>query len=207
TQLEATYEGPEVVQRRHLVATMANPLFLALMGHWVDELDRLAASWPATGAGALSRAMRLWLWTLEHLQGAKDEDGKKLFSSNRHGVTFPMADALSWLVAARCFISDVVELKQKGPENPVVAEGLDGLLSFYADLTRLHAARTAGEVARICGELVYGYTRSSNSQAADMYELLRQQLDATLAGARLARDRAGEALAGVMIPEALDYPM
>jgi len=207
TQLEATYEGPEVVQRRHLVATMGNPLFLALMGHWIDELDRLAATWPAAGSRALAQAMRLWLWTLEHLQNGKDDDGKKLFNSNRHGVTFPMADCVAWLVAARCFIADVVELKQKGPENPVVAEGLEGLLSFYADLTRIHAARTAGEVARICGELVYGYTRSSNSQAADQYELLRQQLDTALVGSRLARDRAGEALAGVMIPEALDYPL
>jgi hypothetical protein len=177
------------------------------MAYWVDELDKLAASWPACGSRALAQAMRMWLWTLEHLQANKDDDGKKLFNSNRHGVTFPMADALAWLVAARCFIMDVVELKKKGPENPVVAEGLDGLLSFYADLTRIHSARTAGEIARICGELVYGYTRSSNSQAADMFELLRQQLDTALVGARFARDRAGEALAGVMIPEALDYPM
>ena len=206
-QLEATYEGPEVVQRRHLVATMTNPLFLELMAYWIDDLDKLAAAWPACGSRALAQAMRLWLWTLEHLQANKDDDGKKLFNSNRHGVTFPMADALAWLVAARCFIADVVELKQKGPENPVVAEGLEGLLSFYADLTRIHSARTAGEVARITGELVYGYTRTSNSQAADMFELLRLQLDTALVGARLARDRAGEALAGVMIPEALDYPM
>lgn len=203
-QLEATYEGPEVVQRRHLVATMGNPVFLALMGHWVEQLEAWAAEWPQLGAKPLAAAMRLWLHTLNTLQNAKDENGKKLFNSNRHGVTFPMADAISWIVAARSFLDDVMELKNKGPENPVVAEGLEGLLSFYADLCTIQSARTAGEVARVCAELVYGYGANAGLEE---FAALRAQAEASLAGSRLARDRAGEALAGVMIPEALDYPM
>lgn len=203
-QLEATYEGPEVVQRRHLTATMGNPVFLALMGHWIDELDQLAETWPQAGTKALAQAMRLWLWTLNHLQNGKDADGKKLFSGNRQGVTFPMADAISWLVAARSFVDDVLELKRKGPENPLLAESLEDTLGFFADLLTLQNSRTAGEVARICAELVYGY-----GSAPDISEFaaLRASVDAALAGARLARDRAGEAIAGVMIPEALDYPL
>ena len=35
---------------------------------------------------------------------------------------------------------------------------------------------------------------------------LRAKLDGCLTGARLAKDRAAEALTKVMIPEALDYP-
>ena len=69
---------------------------------------------------------------------------------------------------------------------------------------RIQCARTAGEVGRLCAELVYGY--SPTPEAGD-FPALRAALDASLAGARLARDRAGEALAGVMIPEALDYPL
>lgn len=203
-QLEATYEGPEVVQRRHLTATMGNPVFLALMGHWIKELDALAESWPQTGAKALAGAMRLWLWTLAHLQTAKDADGKKLFSGNRQGVTFPMADAVSWLMAARCFLDDVLELKRKGPENPILAETLDDTLGFFADLCCLQNARTAGEVARICAELAYGYGAQADLTE---FQALRAQTDAALSGARLARDRAGEAIAQVMIPEALDYPL
>ncbi|SNR91203.1 Acyl-CoA dehydrogenase [Humidesulfovibrio mexicanus] len=203
-QLEATYEGPEVVQRRHLTATMGNPVFLALMGHWIKELDALAESWPQTGAKALAGAMRLWLWTLAHLQNAKDADGKKLFSGNRQGVTFPMADAVSWLMAARCFLDDVLELKRKGPENPILADSLDDTLGFFADLCCLQNARTAGEVARICAELAYGY--GVDADLAE-FQALRAQTDAALSGARLARDRAGEAIAQVMIPEALDYPL
>jgi alkylation response protein AidB-like acyl-CoA dehydrogenase len=203
-QLEATYEGPEVVQRRHLTATMGNPVFLALMGHWIDELDALAETWPQAGTKALAQAMRLWMWTLNHLQNGKDADGKKLFSGNRQGVTFPMADAISWLVAARCFVDDVLELKRKGPENPLLAESLEDTLGFFADLLTLQNSRTAGEVARICAELVYGYGSAPDTNE---FAALRAGVDAALAGARLARDRAGEAIAGVMIPEALDYPL
>jgi len=204
TQLEATYEGPEVVQRRHLTATMTNPVFLALMGHWIDDLEGLAASWPEAGAKPLAQAMRLWLWTLNLLQTAKDAEGKKLYSGNRQGVTFPMADAVSWLAAARCFLDDVRELKAKGPENPILAEGIVDTVGFFADLTTLQNARAAGEVGRICAELVYGYGAQGDFSE---FAALRAELDASLAGARLARDRAGEALCGVMIPEALDYPM
>jgi hypothetical protein len=35
---------------------------------------------------------------------------------------------------------------------------------------------------------------------------LRSRLDACLTGAQLAKDRATQGLAEVMIPEALDYP-
>ena len=35
----------------------------------------------------------------------------------------------------------------------------------------------------------------------------RAKLDGCLIGARLAKDRAAEALTKVMIPEALDYPL
>ncbi len=203
-QLEATYEGPEVVQRRHLTATMGNPVFLALMGHWIKELDEMAATWPQAGTKALAQAMRLWMWTLNHLQTAKDAEGKKLFSGNRQGVTFPMADAISWLVAARSFVDDVRELKVKGPENPLLAESLDDTVGFFADLATMMNARAAGEVARVCAELVYGYTRAPE---AGEFPALRAAVDASLAGARLARDRAGEAITGVMIPEALDYPL
>ena len=36
---------------------------------------------------------------------------------------------------------------------------------------------------------------------------LRAKLDGCLTGARLAKDRAADALTKVMIPEALDYPV
>ena len=128
-QLEATYEGPEAVQRRQLSVTMTNELFLAQFRDWIGEMRLIATHQPGTGACALATAMKMWLWTYDHLQKATDADGDKLYHSSRQGVTFPLADALCWLLASRQQILDVLELEAKGPENPVVAEGLAGTVA------------------------------------------------------------------------------
>ena len=158
-QLEATYEGPEAVQRRNLSVTMTSELFLAQFRQWIREMRAVAEHRPGTGACTVATAMQLWLWTFEHLQIATDADGAALYQSARQGVTFPMADALCWLLAARQFILDVIELEKHGPENPVVAEGLEGTLNFFTDLCHIQAARAAGEAGRICAEMVFGYNR------------------------------------------------
>lgn len=257
-QLEATYEGPEAVQRRQLSVTMTNELFLAFFEGWIKDLRAVAAEHPETGACTLASAMQLWLWTLRHLQEATDALGQKLYHGNRQGVTFPLADALCWLLASRQQMLDVLRLAGKGPENPAVAEELAGTLPFLTDLCHTQAARAAGEVARICADLVFGYNRhpewsaeacaacygageldelegimpgiaSAARGVADVREegqahpvkagpcvetgrlqpfiRLRAKLDGCMTGSRLAKDRAANALAQVMIPEALDYPV
>jgi alkylation response protein AidB-like acyl-CoA dehydrogenase len=158
-QLEATYEGPENVQRRQLSVTMNDDLFLAQYRKWIGEMRDIADARPGTGACSLATAMQMWLWTLKHLQNAKDADGAKLFQGSRQGVTFMLADALCWLLASRSQILDLLELSQKGPEVPTMAEGLEGLLQFMTDLCHTQAARAAGEVGRICSSLVFGYNR------------------------------------------------
>jgi alkylation response protein AidB-like acyl-CoA dehydrogenase len=158
-QLEATYEGPEAVQRLQLSVTMTNELFLAQFQHWTAEMRRIASERPGTGACTLASAMQLWLWTLQHAQTARDADGAKLYHKTRQGVTFPLADALCWLLASRQFILDVLELETRGAEHLAVADGLPGTVAFFTDLAHVQAARAAGEVARICAELVHGYNR------------------------------------------------
>lgn len=158
-QLEATYEGPEAVQRRQLSLTMTNELFLAQFYRWIAEMREIASHRPGTGACTLASAMQTWLWTLNHLQKTTDAEGTKLYHSARQGVSFPLADALCWLLAVRYLILDLLELEKKGPENPVVAEGLPGLLAFLTDLAHVQSARAAGEVGRICADLVFGYRR------------------------------------------------
>ncbi|MGE4297954.1 MAG: acyl-CoA dehydrogenase family protein [Desulfovibrionaceae bacterium] len=221
-QLESTYEGPESVQRRHLTATMTSDIFLAMFAQWIADLRAVADKKPGMGACTLANAMDLWLWTLNHLQEAKDANGKKLYHGKRQGVTFAMADALGWLLGARYFILDVLELEDKGAANPVVAEGLEGLAGFYSDLCAVQAARAGGEVNRVCTELVFGYNahpeHGSPCRCEDLskdgffpgsaqFIKLRTKVDASMAGARLAKDRAAEDLTQVMIPEALDYPL
>ena len=158
-QLEATYEGPEAVQRRQLSVTMTNPVFLAQFRGWVREMRGIASDHPGTGACALATAMTMWLWTLDHLQHSKDADGGKLYQSARQGVTFPLADALCWLLAARCQVLDVLRLQRNGAGDPSVAEGLAGLVNFLTDLCHVQSVRASGEVARVCAELVFGYNR------------------------------------------------
>ena len=97
--------------------------------------------------------------SLQHLQNSADADGAKLYQSARQGVTFPLADALCWLLASRSQILDLLELEKNGAENPALAEGLPGLLAFLTDLCHVQSARAAGEVGRICAELVFGYNR------------------------------------------------
>ncbi|MFH0793706.1 MAG: acyl-CoA dehydrogenase family protein, partial [bacterium] len=255
-QLEATYEGPEAVQRRQLSVTMIHPVFLAQFKGWIGQMRRIASDRPGTGACALASAMEIWLWTVHHLQTGKDADGAPLYQGARQGVTFPLADALCWLLAARYQILDVLELERRGPENPMVAEGLLGLLNFFSDLCHVQSARAAGEVGRICAELVHGYNRHpawdevgcascfttedletlenvmpgmasyARSQGdvieggvhpfkagpcvrfegLEQFQRMRMKMDGCLTGARLAKDRAAQALTKVMIPEALDYP-
>ncbi|HVI73691.1 MAG TPA: acyl-CoA dehydrogenase family protein [Anaeromyxobacteraceae bacterium] len=254
-QLEATYEGPEAVQRRQLSVCMQNEVFLAQLDAWTKELRHIASERPETGACNLASAFVLWRYSYDHLQIATDAAGEKLYQGPRQGVTFALSDALAWLMAARSLVLDVVELEQKGAENAVLAEGLSGLVRFYQDLAHVQCARASGEVGRICAELVYGYNkhpawdneaRQACWDARELDELedlipgiascakdvieaggghpdkagpcaqcssvadfaaLRMKLDQCLTGARLAKDRAAEALSKVMIPEALDYPV
>ncbi len=158
-QLEATYEGPEAVQRRQLTVTMTSELFLTQFRAWTTLMRRIASDRPGTGACTLASAMKLWLWSLEHLQNSADPKGNKLYHGQRQGVTFALADALCWLLASRAQILDVLELEARGASDAVAAEGLSGTVQFLSDLCHTQAAQAAGEVSRICAELVFGYNR------------------------------------------------
>jgi hypothetical protein len=255
-QLEATYEGPESVQRRQLIVTMASELFLAQFRKWGADMTRIASDRPGTGACTLASAMELWAWTLTHLRDAKDANGRPLYRDRRQGATFPMADALCWLLASHYQILDVIHLQTHGPQHPRVAPLLPAYVPFLTDLCHVQAARAAGEVSRICAELVFGYNRHPawdascgdclQSDQLDAMEGLfpgisdglrllddvveqdgshvpkagpcvrfgglseftrrRDKLDGCLTGARLAKDRAGQMLTQIVIPDKLDYP-
>ena len=158
-QLEATYEGPEAVQRRQLTVTMTTPVFLAQFRAWIKEMRHIASIRPGTGACTLASAMQMWLWTLNHLQRVTDAAGNKLYHGQRQGVTFAMADALCWLLASRCQILDVLELETRGTSDASLAESVHGTVQFLSDLCHVQSAKAAGEVNRICAELVFGYKK------------------------------------------------
>jgi hypothetical protein len=120
-------------------------------------MRRIASDHPGTGACTLASAMQLWLWSLNHLQNSTDPSGSKLYHGQRQGVTFPLADALCWLLASRAQILDVLELETQGAADPVAAEDLVGTVQFLSDLCHTQAAQAAGQASRICAELVFGY--------------------------------------------------
>ena len=181
-QLEATYEGPEAVQRRQLSVTMANEVFLAQFRHWIGEMRHIASQRPGTGACALATAMQMWLWTLQHLQNAKDADGNMLYHSNRQGVTFPLADALCWLLAARSLVLDVVELETEGPGEP----GGGGSASGYAAV--LHGPVPRADFAD--GRRSGPHLRGAELRLQPASGVGRRGLHGLLPGRRT--DRAGE---------------
>ena len=204
-QLDATYEGPEAVQRRQISETMANTVFLAQLEAWAKELDACPKA-DENGSHALAAALRLWAWTRAFAAGAKDPNGKKLGASQRHGVVFPLSDALAGLMAAMSFWQDIKFLALNGAEHPVVGPELQGYLNTFNDLLGTVIADVAGEAAKICSGVVYGFGAASADDKA-AFAALRNALDEALAGTRLAKDRAAKALTTIMIPEALDYPL
>ena len=204
-QLDATYEGPEAVQRRQISETMGNTVFLAQLESWAKELEACPCA-AENGANALAAALRLWAWTRAFAAGAKDPNGKKLGASQRHGVVFPLSDALAGLMAAKSFHADIKFLALNGAEHPVVGPELQGYLNTFNDLLGTVVADVAGEAAKICSGVVYGFGAASADDKA-AFAALRNALDEALAGTRLAKDRAAKTLTTIMIPEALDYPL
>ena len=76
-----------------------------------------------------------------------------------------------------------------------IIPGIAGVARSVSDVTeagQAHAMKAGPCVT--CSAGLEGFVR------------LRTKLDSCLTGSRLAKDRAAEALAKVMIPEALDYP-
>ena len=213
-QLEATYEGPEALQRRSLVAAMSSELFPDRWKKWTDEMQGLGRERRA-GARSVAAGMELWFWTYTFLQQSSDDECGKLFTSHSQGITFPLADALCWLLAARQFVLDVDELANKTSDAHGIPGNASDTVRFYDDLCQVQSARAAGEAARICAELTFGHRaevdkrKDKNSTATgtmnDFLDL-RAKLDVCLAGLQLAKSRAARAVSTITIPEALDYP-
>ena len=204
-QLEATYEGPEALQRRSLASAISHELFSPLWTKWTAEL-RLLGSDRRRGAGVLAAAMDLWFWTYNFLRRGTEGMGR-IFRSQGQGVAFPLVDALSWLVAARQFILDVHQLATSSGDSD--HRGAENIISFYEDLCHIQSVRAAGEAARICTELASGVREvQADETNGERHEFisLRSRLDRSLAGFQLAKARAAEAVSKIAIPDKPDYP-
>jgi hypothetical protein len=163
-QVEAMYLGPEAIQRRQISAFMVDEAFRAQFGSWSRDMREAKTIAPC--AGTVAAAMELWSWTLDRLREAS------LFREARQSVTFPMADALCELLAARALTVDVLAL---------------GRPAFYIDLAMIQSVRAAGLVAQICCGLLLGHDVAEGTMVD-----LRARVFATFSGVAPARERAIE---------------
>lgn len=116
-QLEATYEGPEAVQRRQLSVTMADDLFLAQFRQWIVDMKHLGAMRPQIGACAWARPWTSGYGPSSIFTKARTPTARP---STRASVTasVALADALCWLLATRSQILDVLELGRQRARQP-----------------------------------------------------------------------------------------
>jgi alkylation response protein AidB-like acyl-CoA dehydrogenase len=189
---EAIYLGPEATQRRILSSVMTSGVFLEEVGVWAAEMEDHCARPPDVGAGVLAAALRLWCWTLEYLRTHRDPQGGKWLSDARQSVAFAMADVLSWLLAVRAQILDVLELAQRGARRSTALPESSNRVELLACLCRVHAVRAAGETARVCSALLHG--GSAAGQILDEFRKLRQQMERRYAGVKQTETRAGKLL-------------
>jgi alkylation response protein AidB-like acyl-CoA dehydrogenase len=192
-QIEAIYLGPEAIQRRQVSAAMIGGEFLSEFRAWTEDMenmDGVAQRLPPMGVRCLAAAMRLWRWTLDQLRRQTDARGARLYCDARQGVTFPMADALSWLLAARALTLDVLELELA--KNGGQGTATLSVASFFTDLSAIASLHAAGSVRQTCVELLFGYDGQFPVSAvtASAFDDLRTKLDLNLSGAMAARDRA-----------------
>ena len=212
-QLEATYEGPEAVQRRSLAAAMEQDIFPAQWKNWIDEL--FASDSGRNGsARILTAGMELWFWTYNFLRRGEGSGAEKRFPSQRQEISFPLADSLCWLLAARQLVLDVYELAGRRSKEDRNSREKD-YVQLFGDLACVQSARAAGEVTRICGELVLGDEPECGKQSDEDPVVIRDKsgflelratLEHCLAGTQMAKRRAAEVVSRVTIPPDLDYP-
>jgi hypothetical protein len=163
-QVEAVYLGAESLHRRSLTASMAAPAFPAQIARWIGE---------AAEPGPLRAGFSLLAWTVEFLRRAG------LLTDVRQGATFPLADALCRLLAARALAA--------GATTP----------GFFADLSAVESAASASAVAQSCTAAVFGFARPAEDDLRSFYAL-RAAVDSSLADAPAARLRAAAFLLSVL---------
>jgi alkylation response protein AidB-like acyl-CoA dehydrogenase len=179
-QLEAAYLGPAAIQRRQISAFMIDGAFLAEFAAWTREMRQLAADAPWTAT--VAAGMELWSWTLEGLRGANDSRGAPIYRDARQSITFPMADALCWLLAARALTMDVLTLRNSTA------------YPFYSDLATVQAVHASGQVAQLCTGLLFGHNPQLTLPGGlrTTFAALRAKLNESFAGVMFVRQRAGE---------------
>jgi hypothetical protein len=189
-QIEAVQMGPEALQRRQLSVAMIDGHFVREFRLWTEEMEWLAHRRELPMLRCMTAGMRLWQWTLNQLQQRTDPRGRRLYSDTCQSVTFAMADALCGLLAARSFITDLLESEERKLECAETP-------SIMSDLATIASLRAAGSVGQISTDLLLGYDCPFSSATRSELSRLRSKLDGSICGTMAARDRAELFLLGL----------
>ena len=143
---------------------------------------------------------------MAYTKNQQDAQGP-LYHSSRQGISFPLADALSWILASFYQAQDVIYLTQQGANQPHLAEALPGTVAYLSNLGAGQALAMAGEVLRITEEIVLG-TQATSDDQNDKQSFIQATNDLKQAfiGKRRAWDQAAQHLMNVNVAAALDYP-
>ena len=134
---------------------MDSKVLPAQVEQWIHEMRHIASAQPGTGACAVASAMELWLWTLQHVLNSTHGDDQPCAQGDLQALT----DALCGLLSARSMVLGSWQESPEGEGGTRSFETQKSQDAAYADLCHAQSARTAGEVGRICAELVFGRRR------------------------------------------------
>jgi len=197
-----------------LRAAVISPGILSLLPQWIRELREVASVSPDSGACTVATALKLWLWTARHFRSVEtpsvfDELTETLASliaarclsldvaihtdELRRDLAQVYAARVSATAGATC--AELVfgyrrhlVWDEEGCAACYSTEELDGLEAFMPGFAS--GGRTTLDVIETDGSHPAKRGPCANFNGLDMFVGLRNQLDACLTGARIAKDRA-----------------
>ncbi|GEM_PF-2937383 len=197
-----------------LRTAVMSPDVLAIMPQWIRELREVASVSPDSGACTVATALKLWLWTARHFRSGElpvvfDELGETLAAllaarclaldvaihtdELRRDLSHVYAARVSATAGASC--AELVfgyrrhlVWDEEGCAACYSSEELDGLEAFLPGFAS--GGRSTMDVIESDGSHPAKRGPCANFNGLDMFVGLRNQLDACLTGARIAKDRA-----------------
>ncbi len=195
-------------------AAVVSPDILTILPQWIRELREVASVAPDSGACTVATALKLWLWTARHFRSGEtpvvfDELAEMLASllaarclaldvaihtdELRRDLAHVYAARVSSGAGATC--AELVfgyrrhlVWDEEGCSACYSSEELDGLEAFMPGFAS--GGRTTVDVIEADGSHPAKRGPCANFNGLDMFVGLRNQLDACLTGARIAKDRA-----------------
>lgn len=202
-QLEATYEGPECVQRRQLASSMRNSLFLAWLKNTSKYFSELSVKNDIQAGLVLAKTIDFWIECIAALENTKDYAGKFLYSEKRHATVYPFTDSISWIMAVSSLVMDIKELIEKSDSLGLDKKEIESIICFFKDLAIMQSVECGAELIKTMNLILLG-CKDEISEKENLLNL-KKNLEASFGYYLQSKEAIMESLTKVVIPEVLDY--